>query len=263
MFLALFVLGMGVLLLAHTAPFPFILDAIGPAPAFWNMPEQDAAPTVYLTFDDGPNPTATPALLDVLAATDAVATFFVIERHLTGETAPILRRMFDEGHAVGLHSHTRALVEMSPDDLAQLLTEMADRIERMTGHRPCPVFRPHAGWRSIGMFSGLARIDHALVGWGWGLWDFTWFRGPDPRALADRLARRASDGDIMVIHDGHHVDPRADRQYAVEAAALLVPGLRDRGFRLGVICRPSDSGFGLSPDGTRMEPVSGNTLDSS
>ena len=255
MFLALFVLGMGVLFLAHVAPFPFILDAIGPAPALWSMPKQDAAPTVYLTFDDGPNPTATPALLDVLARTDAVATFFVIERYVTNETAPLVRRMFAEGHAVGLHSHTRALTELSAKDLARSLTEMADRIEGIVGFRPCPVFRPHAGWRSKPMFTGLALIDHALVGWGWGLWDFDWFRRPDPQALADRLARRASDGDIMVIHDGHHVDPKADRQYAVEAAALLVPALRDRGFRLGRICRSWDPAA-FSRDGTRAVTAS-------
>ena len=246
MFFALFVLGMGMLLLAQTAPFPFILDAIGPARALWSVPKQDGAPTVYLTFDDGPNPTATPALLDVLARTDAVATFFVIERYVTDETAPLVRRMFAEGHAVGLHSHTRALTELSADDLAQSLTEMADRIERIVGSRPCPVFRPHAGWRSKPMFAGLAQIDYALVGWGWGLWDFDWFRRPDPQALADRLARKASDGDIMVIHDGHHADPMADRQYAVGAAALLVPALRDRGFRLGRICRSWDSAAGSS-----------------
>jgi chitooligosaccharide deacetylase len=240
MFLALFAaIGMALLLLAQVAPFPFIFDSIGPATTIWSMPQQDATPTVYLTFDDGPNPTATPGLLDTLAATDAVATFFVIDRYVTEDTAPILRRMFAEGHAVGLHSHTRVLAALPPDDLAQLLTEMADRIEGVVGDRPCPVFRPHAGWRSWSMLAGLASIDHALVGWGWGLWDFTWFLSPDPPALARRLADRVSDGDIIVLHDGHHIDPSAERRYAAEAAALLVPALRDRGFRLGRICSPS------------------------
>lgn len=38
------------------------------------------------------------------------------------------------------------------------------------------------------------------------------------------------------MHDGHHENPRADRRYAVEAAALLVPALRARGFRFGTVC---------------------------
>ncbi|MEE2636225.1 MAG: polysaccharide deacetylase family protein [Acidobacteriota bacterium] len=53
---------------------------------------------VYLTYDDGPNPTATPGLLDVLAREHVVATFFLLDRHLNADTAPIVQRMFREGH---------------------------------------------------------------------------------------------------------------------------------------------------------------------
>src|SRR5688572_33327393 len=73
------------------------------------MPASDP-PTVYLTFDDGPNPAATPQLLDVLRQHDVKATFFVIDRYITAETLPILRRTFEEGHAVALHSDTRRLM---------------------------------------------------------------------------------------------------------------------------------------------------------
>src|SRR5918996_1796244 len=95
----------GVTILAHTAPFPFLLDVTDRT--VWRMPATDP-PTVYLTFDDGPNPTATPALLDVLTRHGVVATFFIIDRYLTPETAPIVRRAFEAGHAVALHSDTRA-----------------------------------------------------------------------------------------------------------------------------------------------------------
>ena len=147
-----------------------------------------------------------------------------------------MRRIFDEGHAVGLHTHTRRLMVMTPSQVASTLTAAADRIERLAGRRPCRAFRPHGGWRSGQMYAGLAEIDYSLVGWGWGLWDFNWYRRPDAEALADRLAAKVSDGDIVVIHDGHHQDPRADREYAVEAAARLVPALRDRGFQFATIC---------------------------
>ena len=50
------------------------------------------------------------------------------------------------------------------------------------------------------MFAGLAAIDHDLVGWGWSLWDFNWYRRPDPAGLAERLAGRVSDGSIIVLH---------------------------------------------------------------
>lgn len=230
---------LGVFALTHTAPFPFALDALARDRAVWRMPRAEGRPTIYLTFDDGPNPEATPAVLDVLAREGAKATFFLIDRHLTPETAPIVRRALDEGHAVALHSHTRALMVMKPDDLAATLTAAADRIEGLAGRRPCRAFRPHAGWRSSSMFAGLARIDYVLVGWGWMLWDWNGFRARTAAAIVPRLVRRASPGDIIVIHDGHHVNPRADRRYAVEAAAMLIPALRERGFTFGTICDAS------------------------
>src|SRR5918993_3180714 len=108
--------------LAHTAPFPFAIDALHADQVIWRMPHDAGPPTIYLTYDDGPNPAATPALLDVLAAEGVPATFFLIERHITDATAPLVRRIATEGHAIGLHSHTRKKMLMAPDDLAQTLT---------------------------------------------------------------------------------------------------------------------------------------------
>ena len=236
MFVLLVAAGMGLMVLAHVAPFPFLLDALARGRSHWEMPPGEGAPRVYLTYDDGPNPTATPALLDVLAREGAVATFFVLDRHLDSDTAPIVARMFDEGHAVALHSHTRRLMVLSPADFAHTLQGAADRIERLTGQRPCRAFRPHGGWRGGQMYAGLALIDHTLIGWGWWLWDWDWFREPDPERLVRRFAGRVSGGDIIVMHDGHHEDPRADRRYTVDATVRLVPVLRDEGFAFGTIC---------------------------
>jgi peptidoglycan/xylan/chitin deacetylase (PgdA/CDA1 family)/precorrin-6B methylase 2 len=233
----LIVILIGAAVLAHTAPFPFILDWVHPGTAVWEMPRA-SEPTVYLTFDDGPNPTATPLLLDVLARQHARATFFVIDRHLTAETAPIVRRMFEEGHAVGLHSHTRKLMVMGPGGLAKTIAAAADRIERLTGYRPCAAFRPHAGWRSDMMMRGLARRGFRLFGWGWLLWDSDPFRRRRPERLVPRLASRAGAGSIVVMHDGHHENPRADRQYTVQTVEQLVPRLRAKGLTFGTICQP-------------------------
>jgi peptidoglycan/xylan/chitin deacetylase (PgdA/CDA1 family) len=193
-------------------------------------------PTIYLTYDDGPNPTTTPDLLDVLARERVRATFFLIDRNITEETIPIVRRIFADGHAVALHSHTRALMVMSPEKLAATLTAAADHIEQIAGARPCRAFRPHAGWRSGTMYAALARIDYKLVGWSWFRWDWNWFRRRTPESVINRVLAHASAGDIVVIHDGDHARPRADQRYAVEATAELIPRLRSRGFSFATVC---------------------------
>jgi peptidoglycan/xylan/chitin deacetylase (PgdA/CDA1 family) len=234
--LLLLVAGLGAVFLAHTAPFPFLLEAFAPSRSIWHMPADRARPRVFLTYDDGPNPAATPALLDVLREAGVNATFFLIDDHLDDATAPIVRRMFAEGHAVALHAGSRSLMIEPPHELAALLTRHADRIERLAGGRPCRLFRPHAGWRSGSMYEALDRIGYRLVGWSWGLWDWNWYRPREAEGLARRLARRASAGDIIVMHDGHHIDPAADRRYAIEATRLLVGALKQRGFNFGTLC---------------------------
>jgi peptidoglycan/xylan/chitin deacetylase (PgdA/CDA1 family) len=223
----------GAVVLAHTAPFPFLLDVTDRT--VWRMPDTDP-PTIYLTFDDGPNPAATPELLDTLARHGVTATFFIIDKHLTGQTAPIVRRAFDDGHAVALHSHTRMLMFKTARGLASSLEKAARRIEQLTGHVPCRAFRPHAGNRSVPMLMGAARGGYRVIGWGWRLWDFNLFRAKTADSLAPRLADHASPGDIVVIHDGHHVDPRADRRYAIETVDRLIPELKAKGFAFGTIC---------------------------
>ncbi len=156
--------GFGVLAFAHTAPFPFLLEYAGPGRSVWHVPRVDGAPTIYLTFDDGPNPDATPGLLDVLARESVPATFFVIPKHMNARTAPILRRALDDGHGVALHSHTRALLLKHPTELEQLLADQAADIERLAGRPPCQLFRPHAGWRGGQMYAGLARAGYTLAG---------------------------------------------------------------------------------------------------
>jgi peptidoglycan-N-acetylglucosamine deacetylase len=235
--IALVALGVAIIALAHTAPMPFLFEAFQPKQSVWRMPPQPGAPpSIYLTFDDGPNLDWTPPLLDALAATDARATFFLIDDYITDETRDIVRRIADDGHAIGLHSGTRRLMIEPAADLAVLLDRNAERIRAITGQEPCRLFRPHAGWRSGEMYAGLAKAGYRLAGWSWGMWDFDWGRARRAERLAPRLAGKASDGDIIVIHDGHHKDPRANRRHAAETVRRLVPSLTARGFAFKPLC---------------------------
>jgi len=237
MFFIFVAVAAGIVALAHTAPFPFLLERALPDRAVWHMPRVEP-PTVYLTFDDGPNPSATPELLDVLQRERARATFFVVDRHIDVDTAPLVRRMFDEGHAVAIHSYRRSLLRLGPSAFAAWVTAAADRLADLTGRRPCRAFRPHAGWRSVQMFMGLRQIDYKMVGWGWMLFDFNWYRPPSAEVLVPRFVNRVRSGDIIVMHDGHEAHEHADRRYTIETVGRLVPALRDHGFSFGTICDP-------------------------
>jgi peptidoglycan-N-acetylglucosamine deacetylase len=234
--LALVLIFAGVVAAAHVVPFPFLLEAFRPSQSLWRMPAQGRPPTVYLTFDDGPNPRWTPALLDALRDTNVRATFFLIDEHITNATAPIVARIADEGHAIALHSGDRWLMLDSPDAMARRLASAADRIRGIAGQEPCRLFRPHGGWRSVMMYAGVRNAGYRLTGWSWGMWDWDWWQPRRGDRIARRLARKASPGDIIVIHDGHHRNPVADRRHAGETVRYLVPALRGRGFQFDGLC---------------------------
>ena len=99
------------------------------------------------------------------------------------------------------------------------------------------------------MYDALDRIGYRLAGWTWGMWDFDWGRQRRGDRLAERLARKASDGDIVVIHDGHHRDPQADRRHAAETVRRLAPQLQARGFLFKGLC--DGEFFSTSADTTR------------
>src|SRR5262249_8185395 len=155
------------------------------------------------------NPTTTPDLLDVLQRERALATFFVIDRNITDQTAPILQRMVAGGHAIALHSHTRRYMIMPSGELARTLRAAANHIQRIAWRAPCAAFMPQGGWRSATMYASLRRIDHKLIGFGWMLWDWNWFRRRTADSIVKRLGARISAGDIVVMHDGDESHPFA------------------------------------------------------
>ena len=87
--LVLAIAAIGTIVLAHVAPFPFLLEAFAPSRSIWRMRDKAVdgrRPVVYLTYDDGPNPRATPDLLYTLGELEAHATFFLIDDHPTEST---------------------------------------------------------------------------------------------------------------------------------------------------------------------------------
>jgi peptidoglycan-N-acetylglucosamine deacetylase len=183
--------------------------------------------TLALTFDDGPNPSITPALLDLLERHEAKATFFLIGRYAAAEPA-LVSEMAARGHTVGNHTQTHPnLALLSPANLHKELQECNHAIARILGRRPLWM-RPPFGARSPILNTIVRQRGGAGVVM-WSKWARDW--NPQPSAPVIQRLARVQGGDILLLHDGDHRVPRGDRHHTVDALAHWLPRWRDAGLR--------------------------------
>ncbi|HUX33497.1 MAG TPA: polysaccharide deacetylase family protein [Gemmatimonadaceae bacterium] len=193
--------------------------------ALGRLPTRDRV--VALTFDDGPNPDATPPILDALAAADVKATFFILGRH--AERWPALaRRVHEEGHQIGNHGYYhRRLHFKGPRYVRDDLTRGADAIAQACGVRPALYRAPH-GFRSPWVNAVARSLGERVIGWSLGVWD-------SDRPGADVIARRtvagARPGSILLLHDGDGYDAAGDRNQTAQAVPAVLAKLAARGYR--------------------------------
>lgn len=183
--------------------------------------------SLALTFDDGPNPTVTPSLLELLDRHNAKATFFLIGRYAAAEPG-LVREIAARGHAIGNHTQTHPnLAFVASARLHNELRECDDSIATILGRQP-EWMRPPFGARSPILSSVVRRRGgHGVVMWS--KWARDWF----PQAAAPVIERLANvrGGDVVLLHDGDHRDPRGDRRHAVDALAHWFPRWKDAGLQ--------------------------------
>jgi peptidoglycan-N-acetylglucosamine deacetylase len=154
--------------------------------------------TVALTFDDGPHRRGTPAVLDVLAAADARATFFLVGEQVRRSPA-LASEIVAAGHAVALHGQRhRNLLRLSPDAVARDFDEGADALGTATGSAPV-LHRP-----PFGIYSWPALSAVRSRGWTpvlWSRWGRDWTRRATPASVARRAADGIGAGDVLLLHD--------------------------------------------------------------
>ena len=175
---------------------------------------------IALTIDDGPDPEVTPAVLDVLDAHNAKATFFCIGERASAHP-DLCRDIVHRGHAVENHSHRhRHSFSLSgPRGLVRELQTSQTILAGITGQAPA-FFRAPAGLRNPFLDPVLSRLGLQLASWTRRGFDT---RERDPIKLLQRLRHGMRAGDILLLHDGN-----AARTASGQPAILAVlPGLLD------------------------------------
>jgi len=186
---------------------------------------------VALTFDDGPNPDATPLILDALAERGVKATFFILGSH--AERWPdLVKRVADEGHAIGNHGfYHRKLHFKSPAYVRDDLTLGTCAIEAAAHVKPRFFRAPH-GFRSPWVTAIAGSLGQRTVGWSLGVWDSD---RPGVEAIAERTVSGARPGSILLLHDGDGYDPRGDRMQTARAVPLIIDRLHDQRYRFELL----------------------------
>lgn len=176
---------------------------------------QDVKPKLAITFDDGPHPSYTEALLDGLKERKIKATFFVVGKNIVGREE-IIKRMYEEGHLIGNHTYDHVkITDMSVKEACLQITKTSDLVQEITGEPTEYVRAPFGLWNKKLEFE----VSMFPVKWTVDPKDWT-------TANVDQIVHRAVDdieeNDVILMHDYY--------ASSVEAALLIVDELTEQGY---------------------------------
>lgn len=189
---------------------------------------------VYLTFDDGPEPENTPAILDILKSQGIKATFFVVGNQ--AEKYPeVLRRVYQEGHAVGNHSYNHVYRDLyqSANTYTAQLRQTDEVIKKIIGVRP-RISRAPGG--SAGSFTkeyweALSKLGYVEIGWNISSGDAS---SAKSNQIVSNIAAQMDNKNLwshatVLMHDGRgHAE-------TVKALPAIIKLFKDRQFEFRVI----------------------------
>ena len=157
--------------------------------ALWRMDRQEKA--VYLTFDDGPIPEATPWILDVLKLYDVKATFFMVGDNVR-KYPELYERIVSEGHQVGNHTHNHI------SGIRHSLHDYSYNVEKANAYIHSHYVRPPHGWMRLPQYAWLSR-KYKIVMWDLVTRDYSkWITADD---VLNNVKRYARSGSIITFHD--------------------------------------------------------------
>ena len=208
-----------------TKPAPINVEPAQPA-----AHDPTGAPMVYLTFDDGPHPTWTPQVLDLLELYDAPATFFVLGQSATRHPE-IVQRIVAEGHEAENHTFDHIWLDKAPRELFISQVNAADdALHAAAGGRVDPIacLRPPYAAMNEHTRDLAAELGKSIVLWSVDTQDW---RRPGADQIASHVMANVRPGSIILMHDGG-----GERSQTVEALDTVLDGLTGRGYTFGLLC---------------------------
>jgi peptidoglycan/xylan/chitin deacetylase (PgdA/CDA1 family) len=179
-----------------------------------------------LTFDDGPHPQGTAAVLDALSGAHVRATFFLVGERVLANPA-LAREIADAGHDIALHCHRhRNLLRLTPRQTRADIDRAYEAIAEHTGRAPTLYRPPYGVLNASALRLARARGWRALL---WSHWGRDWEAQATPASIAARVTAGAGEGAVLLLHDGD--DYSAADSWRRTAAALprVLAALAERG----------------------------------
>lgn len=189
----------------------------------WEVPVRQKV--IALTFDDGPDPTDTAEILDVLEEYNAKCTFFAIGKKIAAYPE-IAGRVISEGHELANHTYNHVYFKrpISVEQAMKELKQTEDEIVKVTG-RHSSLFRPPGGMydETLVNVSNLMGLKPVL--WSWHQDTRDWNR-PGVWNISNKVIKNAHNGDIVLFHDYVH-----GQSQTREALQIILPALEKQGYR--------------------------------
>lgn len=164
------------------------------AELIWSMPTGEASPVVYLTFDDGPHPMATPFILEQLDKYNAKATFFCIGKNVQGQ-ATIFDTIRSKGHSVGNHTQNHL------NGWKTTVTNYVTNIFKAAKHIDSKAFRPPYGRITLTQVKALNRKNRDWKIYMWDVLSGDFDTDISPEKCAENVLNNIEPGSIVVFHD--------------------------------------------------------------
>ncbi|KQX50619.1 oligosaccharide deacetylase [Streptomyces sp. Root66D1] len=181
--------------------------------------------SMVLTFDDGPDPRYTPAILETLRRHDCRAMFFVCGE-MAVDNQDLLREMAADGHVVGNHSWSHPLIpKLRPSRIRDELGSTSEVVERALGAAPLWYRAPYGAWNRHSFEIG-AELGMEPLAWTVDTLDWT---EPGTDTIVRRAVDGAAPGAVVLSHDAG-----GNRSQSVAALRRYLPELLDAGYQITV-----------------------------